>query len=335
MKKVLEVNLTNATTQKLRLNEEQIEVNKDDLIFKASELCGYNIVGVNKLIVYSQDKKATSGGSFAHHMKTNGYDYIIIKGKSSHQAYIHIDKETVKIKYNSFDEFKIDEVEVAQIKEGGEKVIDFARIVFSETKSCGKNGLGKIMGEKKLKAIILNKHEKLYAQHRERFNTINKLLVSRINSNDIDSYFHNSNQCYGCNLNCKTNVILKIRKVGFDDITANSINNISNNSGIDSIIFSKIIKNYFGENTPTIENIEKFTNEFINNYNKYKYLYDEIINNNKEKRYSTVYKDDDISFRNDLESLGFCKYIIEKNIINENELSLLIETIKGGNDEVI
>ena len=315
-------------------NEKSLNIEKDDLVFKAPILCGYNIIGLNRLTVSSEEHKSQCGGHFAHFMKCSGYDYIVIKGKSKEPIYIYIDKEKI-YKNNSVDlnnknylefekiikdKLKEEELEIALIGRSGENKIDFSKILFSHSKSCGKNYLGKIMGEKNLKAIILKRYNSLNPFDEKELYRINNKISSKISNQNINSHFDINNNCYGCNLNCESSVISKIQKLGFNLEIANTINKLCDVNGMDSIIFSNIAKEYFSRTNISIKELSYFTDDFINNYEKYKYLYDNLEKGNKYKDKKTKEKN---KANNELENLGFCKFLINKEILSIKDLDLL------------
>ena len=315
-------------------NEKSLNIEKDDLVFKAPILCGYNIIGLNRLTVSSEEHKSQCGGHFAHFMKCSGYDYIVIKGKSKEPIYIYIDKEKIYIN-NSVDlnnknylEFeKIiknklneEELEIALIGRAGENKIDFSKILFSHNKSCGKNYLGKIMGEKNLKAIILKRYNSLNPFDEKELYKINNKISSKISNQNISSHFDINNNCYGCNLNCESSVISKIQKLGFNLEISNTINKLCDVNGMDSIIFSNIVKEYFNRTNISIKELSYFTDDFINNYEKYKYLYHNLEKGNKYKDKKAKEKN---RTNNELENLGFCKFLINKDILSIEDIDLL------------
>ena len=99
MKKVAVVDLMiNQVLIKNIEDTQNLIAEDDDLVFKAPSLCGYGILGLNRLDIYSQNSNSKAGGYFAHYLKCNGYDYLLIKGKSKEPVYIYINNENVFIK---------------------------------------------------------------------------------------------------------------------------------------------------------------------------------------------------------------------------------------------
>ena len=117
---------------------------------------------------------STSSGHFwGAKLKSCGYDYLVVKGKSEEPVYIFIDNGKVNIldaKHlwgkDSWDtittirnELRNEEVEIACIGVGGEKLVKFAAVENGFYSGWARTGPGAVMGSKNLKAIALRGHE--------------------------------------------------------------------------------------------------------------------------------------------------------------------------------
>ncbi|MEG2788303.1 MAG: aldehyde ferredoxin oxidoreductase N-terminal domain-containing protein [Romboutsia sp.] len=318
MQTILNINLSTNEIYISRIeNNSRLLAENDDLIFHSPLLCGYGIIGVNRVEVLTEGIVSKAGGYFSHYMKCNGYDYISIKGKAKEPVYINIDKEKVEVcdakniyNLNPKETEKIIrkivgyDIETAQIGVAGISEVDFARIMFGREKSCGKNGLGKLMGKKKIKCIALKKHTKLSQGNSEKINEINKYICERMNANSIDEYFEKNNNCFGCNINCKSTDVKKLQKMNLSKDDCIQIHNICNKYGMDSLIFSSFIEK---------DEYEELAKDIVKEGNKDKYLVE--IKKKKEKK-------EDI-----FDELGFCKFITNKNVILEKELEYLVKHI--------
>ena len=316
MRRQLIVDLDSKETNVKYINNHEETSEKDDLSFSTSLLSGYNIIGVNRIEVFSNDIKSKAGGFFSHYLKCNNYDLVKIKGKSYSPVFIYINKDFVKI-YDAKDIFfmnyknskenikKIlgeDDIEVCSISTAGACKLDFSKIMFGEKKSCGKDGLGKIMGDKNLKAIVVKKGEVLKFKDEIILNNLNKKINDRLNKDDLTSYFLDENSCYGCNINCESTSIKKLIKKGIDKKKAEEIDDLCNEYGMDSITFA----HFFEE-----EDIYKLAHKMIKNPSQYK-IQPSLKNKNK--------KEEDI-----FDKLGFCRFLINKDILTRDELQELIE----------
>ncbi|MCD4718655.1 MAG: aldehyde ferredoxin oxidoreductase family protein [Desulfobacula sp.] len=106
---------------------------------------------------------SSCGGSFGRQLKTNGWDGIILKGKSDTPVTLQIHDD----KINFFDASSLwgKEIEEAQtaistknqetlvIGPAGENLVRFANVA-SGHRYLGRGGLGSVMGSKNLKAIV-------------------------------------------------------------------------------------------------------------------------------------------------------------------------------------
>ena len=98
MKKQLIIDLENGEISTNYFNDyDQIDIEFESLNFQASKLSGYEIIGINRLNVFSNDKNSKVGGFFSHYLKCNNYDIISFKGKSPKPVFIYINKEEVGI----------------------------------------------------------------------------------------------------------------------------------------------------------------------------------------------------------------------------------------------
>ena len=319
MKRQLTVNLQckKINTSYVKIEDEINE--KDDLSFNTSLLSGYKIIGVNRIEVCANDTKSKAGGFFSHYLKCNNYDSVKIKGISDIPVFIYINKEFVEI-YDAKDIFfmnykdsketikKIlgeENIEVCGISTAGAHKLDFAKIMFGEKKSCGKDGLGKIMGEKNVKAIVVKKEDDLKLKDEIILNHINEKIRLKLNRSDLDSYFFDENNCYGCNINCESTSIKKLIKMGIDSKTAEVIDTVCNEYGMDSITFAKF---FDGK-----EDIYKLADNMMKNPSKYK------INHNLKK----ITKEENI-----FDKLGFCRFLINKDMLTKDELDELTNLAK-------
>ena len=107
-------------------------------------------------------------GHFGTEMMFAGYEIIFIKGESDRPVFLHIDGDNVSIEeakevwgkdaWKTEDHFKYrfgERVEVASIGVAGENKVKFACITHGYGRQAGRTGMGCLMGQKKLKAIVI------------------------------------------------------------------------------------------------------------------------------------------------------------------------------------
>jgi len=174
------------------------------------------------------------------------------------------------------------------------------------------------MATKNLKAIVLNKQENLMPYDNDKFKKYNQVIGQRIVNDNKVNWYDENNSCYGCCLNCKNTAIDKIKSYGFDLKQAKNINELSNFYGMDSITLAQGIEKYKKKFDTEIIDLDSFVENIINNYDYYRPLFineDKKIKDKKEKDSG--------------EKLGFCKILLQKNILSEKEKKYLVKCILG------
>ncbi len=144
------------------------------LIFGAGLLCGTPATGCNRTIVSTISPQtklmafSMMGGFFAPELKYAGYDKVIFRGKSPDLVYLWINNDKVEIRDASHlkgkgavesaelikKELKEPKAQVAAIGLAGENRVFFASIEQGRS-SASRGGLGAVMGDKGLKAIVV------------------------------------------------------------------------------------------------------------------------------------------------------------------------------------
>ncbi|MDW7710410.1 MAG: aldehyde ferredoxin oxidoreductase N-terminal domain-containing protein [Deferrisomatales bacterium] len=144
------------------------------LIFSAGLLCGTPATGCNRTIVSTISPQtrlfafSMMGGFLAPELKYAGYDKVIIRGKSPDLVYLWIHDDKVEIRDASHlrgkgaietatliqKELNEPNAQVAAIGMAGENRVFFASIEQSRS-SASRGGIGAVMGDKGLKAIVV------------------------------------------------------------------------------------------------------------------------------------------------------------------------------------
>nr|MDO8084526.1 aldehyde ferredoxin oxidoreductase family protein [Candidatus Sigynarchaeum springense] len=114
-----------------------------------------------------------SGGSFGVYLKSCGYDAVVIEGKASEPAYLHITPEggsieaakglwgkDIKATTNILREKHGKAARVSCIGPAGENLVLFANIENDYHHALGRGGIGAVFGSKNLKAIVVDAGEK-------------------------------------------------------------------------------------------------------------------------------------------------------------------------------
>jgi benzoyl-CoA reductase subunit BamB len=144
------------------------------LIFSAGLLCGTPAIGCNRTIVSTLSPQSRlgafsmMGGFWAPELKYAGYDKVIIRGKSPDLVYLWINNDKVEIRDASHlkgkgsnetaellrAELKEPKAQVSSIGLAGENRVFFASIEQGRS-SASRGGIGAVMGDKGLKAIVV------------------------------------------------------------------------------------------------------------------------------------------------------------------------------------
>jgi benzoyl-CoA reductase subunit BamB len=144
------------------------------LIFGTGLLCGTPAPGANRTIVSTFSPQtlllaySMMGGFWAPELKYAGYDKVILRGKSPNLVYLWINNDKVEIRDASHlrgkgaietaeliqQELKEPRAQVAAIGLAGENRVYFASIEQGKS-SASRGGIGAVMGDKGLKAIVV------------------------------------------------------------------------------------------------------------------------------------------------------------------------------------
>ena len=173
------------------------------LIFSVSPLTGLPISGQARVTVTTKSPltgtigDSQAGGFFPVHIKTNGYDSIVFRGKAEKPVYLYIDGDHVEIKDAGHlwgkvtgsaekmikTELGEEKLEIAQIGPGGENLVRYASIMNMCNRANGRNGTGAVMGSKNLKALVVKKGKAIKPYDSEGFKTLTKNVIDRIKNN--------------------------------------------------------------------------------------------------------------------------------------------------------
>ncbi|MCF8042436.1 MAG: hypothetical protein K9K65_00480 [Desulfarculaceae bacterium] len=144
------------------------------LIFAAGLLCGTPATGCNRTIVTTISPQtelmafSMMGGFLAPELKYAGYDKVIFRGKSPDLVYLWIHNDKVELRDATHlrgkgaietaaliqQELKEPKAQVAAIGAAGENRVFFASIEQGRS-SASRGGIGAVMGDKNLKAIVV------------------------------------------------------------------------------------------------------------------------------------------------------------------------------------
>ena len=144
------------------------------LIFGTGLLCGTAATGCNRTIVTTISPQtklmafSMMGGYWAPELKYAGYDKVILRGKSPDLVYLWINNDKVEIRDASHlqgkgaietaelirKELKQPKAQVSAIGLAGENRVYYASIEQGRS-SASRGGIGAVMGDKRVKAIVV------------------------------------------------------------------------------------------------------------------------------------------------------------------------------------
>ncbi|MHB8917459.1 MAG: aldehyde ferredoxin oxidoreductase N-terminal domain-containing protein, partial [Desulfocucumaceae bacterium] len=145
------------------------------LIFAPGPLNGTPLPSSGRLTVAAKSPMtgalgdANGGGFWSPELKWAGYDGIVIRGKSHRPVYLWIDDDSVCVRDASHlwgktveetnqlikEELDDEDVRIACIGPGGERLVRYACIITDGEGAAGRCGIGAVMGSKMLKAIAV------------------------------------------------------------------------------------------------------------------------------------------------------------------------------------
>lgn len=175
------------------------------LIFATSVIVGSRAPMINRYTVCAKSPltnaqgEAEAGGYWAPELKKAGFDAIIIKGISIKPVYLFIKngkveirganhlwgKDTLETQELLREECSDSKIRIAQIGPAGENLVYFANIVNELHHFNGRNGLGAVMGSKKLKAIVVRGSNDIKEHSPEKVRKITKNITMRVMKNPL------------------------------------------------------------------------------------------------------------------------------------------------------
>lgn len=169
------------------------------LIFAAGLLCGTPAVGCNRTIVSTISPQTNlmafsmMGGFFAPELKYAGLDKVVLRGKSKKLVYLYINNDKVELRDASHlkgkgsietaelirRELKQPKAQVAAIGKAGENRVFYASIEQGRS-SASRGGIGAVMGDKGVKAVVVRGTKDLYIAKPEEFMALTNEVMEYI-----------------------------------------------------------------------------------------------------------------------------------------------------------
>lgn len=154
---------------------------------------------VTKSPLNSTLASSNSGGFWGPQLKFAGYDMLILEGAASTPVYISIKDDQVEIKeadhlwgkdvYETSallkQEFGDDQAKVLTIGPAGEKLSYMAAVMNDLYRAAGRNGVGAVMGSKKVKGIIVRGTGKVENADPEGMKAVLTDVLKKIRENGV------------------------------------------------------------------------------------------------------------------------------------------------------
>jgi aldehyde:ferredoxin oxidoreductase len=133
-------------------------------------------VDISTINVFNGGKgSANVGGFWGAELKYAGYDNLIITGKAKSPVYLYINDNDIQVRNAENlwgkDTFETEEllrgeigdrdIKIASIGPAGENLVRGSAIIVDTAKAAGGSGVGCVMGDKKLKAVVVRGHGKI------------------------------------------------------------------------------------------------------------------------------------------------------------------------------
>jgi len=177
------------------------------LIFSTSVILGNLAPAIPRYTVCAKspltgaEGESEAGGYWGPELKKAGFDAIVVRGIAKKPCYLWINdgqvefkdashlwgKETHQVDQRIREELGEQNIRICQIGLGGENQVLFANIVNELTHFNGRNGLGAVMGSKKLKAIAVKGTQPVSLYNKEKIKEIAKEIAQRVPKNPLSS----------------------------------------------------------------------------------------------------------------------------------------------------
>lgn len=176
------------------------------MAFTVSPLTGLPFSGNSRVVVAAKSPltgtmgDSQGGGYFPAQLKANDWDGILVRGQAKSPVYLYIEGEHAELKPADHlwgkglptgdvedkikEELNDSKVEIAQIGSAGENQVRYACILSLATRANGRNGMGAVMGSKKLKAVVVKRAKPRQPYDKESFSFFGKNVKDMLAAND-------------------------------------------------------------------------------------------------------------------------------------------------------
>ena len=167
------------------------------LVLTTSVLTGAPLPGANRITMAAKSPlsdgfgEAEAGGFFSVELKKAGFDAVVIRGKAPHPLYLWITDGKVEFKdaahlWGHDSGFAQDtirkelgdaKIQTLVIGQGAENLVRYACVVHDLRHTCGRSGMGAVMGSKNIKAIAARGKLALELHNKEKVKELSSFFV--------------------------------------------------------------------------------------------------------------------------------------------------------------
>jgi aldehyde:ferredoxin oxidoreductase len=195
------------------LGEENIIAIMPGVLMGTGAPCSARFAAVTKSPLTGIMGASSCGGPFGLHLKTAGWDGLLIRGKSESPAYLLVTDKGVEFKDArdlwGLGSFTVQSKLIERHQGGtlvigpaGENLVRFANIASGE-RFLGRGGMGAVLGSKNLKAIVAQGGAyKVKPSDRAMFDKLKKRATAYINRNNVTGSLYRQ---YGTSANVALN----------------------------------------------------------------------------------------------------------------------------------
>lgn len=182
-------------------------VESNDMYFMTGVMSGIPNAGTSRLVIGAFSPLtggfgiSESGGFISTELKKAGWDGIILAGESEKPVYIYINDDDVEIvdashlwgkgvgETNELIKKEKDNplLKLSQIGQAGENQIPYACVINDMKHACGRNGMGAVMGSKKVKAIAVSGKNKIQFDNPGNITDISKWYSGYFKDNPLSN----------------------------------------------------------------------------------------------------------------------------------------------------
>ena len=179
---------------------------ENELIFAPGPLTGTNAPTASRYMVVTKSPltgtitRSNSGGYFGARLKHSGFDMIIFKGKAESPLYLFVSQGKAELRDASKlwgrDVFETSDflsqeagraASIACIGPAGENLVRFASIINDKHRAAGRNGVGAVMGSKKLKAVVAIGGTLPKVANPSEYNSVLQEMLKKLKENPVTS----------------------------------------------------------------------------------------------------------------------------------------------------